>query len=191
MIRSTVAVFSQDSFDWTDKVGSFRRFWPPGGKATRGGAVRDEWDMVKHGDIVLLHLCETDHVACDAFTLAVAASSGFVSTVRYLVGERGVNPAAINNCAFRFAAGDGHSDVVQLLIDLPLERGVDPVADNNYAVRYAAKNGHTGVVQLLLALPIGRRPSRAVVQDQLSNVDLSPTTASILAEHLAETDPAP
>ncbi len=51
--------------------------------------------------------------------------------------------------------------------------------------------GHTGVVQLLLALPTERRPSRAVVQNELSNVDLSPAMVNILAEHLAETDPAP
>ena len=224
LIRSTVAVFSQDRFDWTDKVGRFRQYWDWSRKRAPGGAVRDEWDMVKHGDIVLKYLCVSGAVVCDASTLAAAARAGSVSTVRYLIEERGVDSGADHNYSFRLAASNGHIDVVQLFLDLPLDRGVDPGASDNYALRRAAEKGHTdivqllldlpldrgvdptardndafrwtvllchtGVVQLLLALPIGRRPSRAVVQNQLSKRNLSPAMVNILAEHLAEAEPA-
>ncbi len=156
VIRSTIAVFSQDRFVWTDKVGSFRRYRPWSRKKSPGGAVCDEWDMVKHGDTVLKHLCETGAVACDASALAAAARAGSGSVVRYLVGERGVDPAALDNFAIRWAALNGHTDVVKLLLDLPLERGVDPAADDNFAFRWAAENGHTAIVQLLLDLPLER-----------------------------------
>ena len=191
LIRSTVAVFSQGSFDWTDKADSVRFFLRWSRKKSPGGAVRDEWDMVKHGDIVLKHLCVTGAVACDAATLAKAAFAGSISTVRYLFEERGVDPGADDNYAFCRAAWNGHIDVVQLLLDLPLERGADPAADDNYVFRHAVEKRHTDVVQLLLDLPIERRPSRAVVQDQLTIRHLSPAIVNILAEHLAETDPAP
>ncbi len=181
LIRSTVAVFSLHRFDWTDKLRSFSRYhhWkrtaPPSEAVSyhrdriihgstvdpwdRGdyGAVCDEWDRMKHGDVVLKHLCVTGP-ACDASTLIAAAGAGFFSTVRYLVEERGINPAANSNSAIRFAAEKGHTDVVQLLLDLPLERGVDAAAKNNFVFRYAARNGHTDVVQLLLDLP----PERGV-----------------------------
>ena len=109
MIRSTVAVFSQDGFDWTpqwtDKGGSFRRYWFWTRQKSRGGAaVRDEWDMMKHGDIALKYLCETGAVACDADTLFAAARAGSFSTVRYLFEERGVDPAAGNNDALFLTA---------------------------------------------------------------------------------------
>ena len=192
LIRSTVAVFSQDDFDWTDRLSSFRRKQNRSAQpGHRGGAVRDEWDIVKHEDIVLKHLCETGAVACDTFTLFAAVDAGYISTVRYLVEERGVDPAANGNYALSSAAWNGHTDVVQFLLDLPTERGVDPAAHNNFAFRWAARDGHTAIVQLLLDLPIGRRPNFAVVQYVLSNRNLCPAMASILAEHHAKAEPAP
>ena len=89
----------------------------------------------------------------------------------------------------RMAAEVGLIDVVQLLLDLPLERGVDLAAEDNFAFRFAAKHGQTNVVQLLLSLSPDRRPSRAVVQDALS-ASLSATSV-LLADHLAEIEPAP
>ena len=158
MIRSTIVVFSQDGFDWTDKLGSFDSHEEWIRQKSPGGAVRDEWDMVKHGDIVLKHLCETGDVAFTALTLFAAARAGSISTVRYLVEERGVDPAADGNNPFRIAAENGRMDVIQFLLDLPAERGVDPSSSNNSALSGAAVNGKKGVIELLLALP----PERGV-----------------------------
>ena len=185
LIRSTVAVFSQDGLDGPAKLGAFdiHRRWSR--QRSPGGAVHNEWDMVKHEESVLGYLCETGAVACDA-TSFVAAACGFVSTVRYLVEECDVDP---DDCAFRYAADEAHTDIVQPLLDLPLERGVDLDATNNYAFRDAAQKGHTNVDKLLLDLSPDRGPSRAIVQNALS-ASLRSTVYVFLAKHLAETDEA-
>ena len=54
------------------------------------------------------------------------------------------------------AAGQGHTAVVRLLLELPPHRGVDAAAIDNYALRTAAARGHVEVVQLLLELPAER-----------------------------------
>ena len=165
LIRSTVAVFSQDGFVWTGKERAFRYWWEWSRQKSPGGAVRNEWDMVKHGEIVLEHLCETGAVACDEATLLAAACAGFVSSVRYLVDTRGVDPAANDNNPLCYAAKNGETDVVQLLLDLPLERGVDPGASDNFALGMAAQNGHADVVRLLLELPLERGVDPAAIDN--------------------------
>ena len=92
------------------------------------GAAGGFWGMVKHGEIVLKHLCVSGAVACDASSLVAAARAGSVSLVRYIVEECGVSPAADSNGALCVAAQEGHTDIVQFLLDLPLERGVRPDA---------------------------------------------------------------
>jgi len=57
---------------------------------------------------------------------------------------------------FMHACRDGHTEVVRLILDLPLERGVDPTARDNEALRHASLNGNTEIVRLLLALPPDR-----------------------------------
>jgi hypothetical protein len=61
-----------------------------------------------------------------------------------------VDPAARNNAAIRWAANNGHSQVVERLLDHPR---VDPAARNNAAIRWAANNGHSQVVERLLEHP--------------------------------------
>jgi len=45
-----------------------------------------------------------------------------------------VNSAAIDNAALRCACEIGHTEIVRLLLDLPLDRGVDPAANDNAAL---------------------------------------------------------
>ena len=45
----------------------------------------------------------------------------------------------------------GRTEVVRMLLDLPLERGVDPSSRNNDALRFASLRGRTEVVRMLLA----------------------------------------
>jgi ankyrin repeat protein len=70
--------------------------------------------------------------------------------------ERGVDPAADDNLALRFASKNGYTEIVRLLIELPLDRGVDPAIYNNLSIRMASHNGHTEVVRILLDLPAER-----------------------------------
>jgi hypothetical protein len=51
--------------------------------------------------------------------------------------------------AFAWAAGSGHVEVVNLLLDTP-GRGIDPADYHNKAIRNAAENGHLDVVDRLL-----------------------------------------
>ena len=65
-------------------------------------------------------------------------------------------PAAYNNHALRWAAMNGHTAVVQLLLDLPVERNVDPAAANNFAIRMAAQFGRSafaGAVNFVTRAP--------------------------------------
>ena len=62
-----------------------------------------------------------------------------------------------NNCAIRIASKNGHSSVVELLLnDKRVDKqgslvpSVDPSVRNNYTIRWASENGHTSVVKLLL-----------------------------------------
>ena len=55
------------------------------------------------------------------------------------------DPKAGNSYALRKAAENGHTECVRLLIPVS-----DPKADNSYALRWAARNGHTECVKLLI-----------------------------------------
>ena len=68
-----------------------------------------------------------------------------------LPGDRGVNPGAHNNHAIRWAAYNGHVDVVRYLCELPGDRGVNPGAADNDATRRAATHNHLHVVRYLCA----------------------------------------
>ena len=68
--------------------------------------------------------------------------------------ERGINPLAFDNDAFQLACENGHTEIVRLLVNLPLE--IDVAADNNIALRAACANCHTEIVRLLLDLPLER-----------------------------------
>jgi ankyrin repeat protein len=61
--------------------------------------------------------------------------------------KSGVDPSAQDNCAIKWAARNGHTDVVRLLLG---DSRVEPSANYNLAIRQAAQNGHTEVVELLL-----------------------------------------
>ena len=67
-----------------------------------------------------------------------------------------MDPSANGNNAVRWAAANGHLDVVRYLCELPVDRGVDPSADDNDAVRLAAGDGHLDVVRYLCELPVDR-----------------------------------
>jgi len=58
-----------------------------------------------------------------------------------------IDPSIRNNFAIRFAAKNGHKDVVELLLK---DSRVDPGARDNEAIRYAAYYGHKKTVELLL-----------------------------------------
>jgi ankyrin repeat protein len=78
-----------------------------------------------------------------------AAARGDLELLQLLT-RMGVDPAALDNVAFRAAAQEGHINVLQFLLPL---RGVDPAALDNYAFQMAAKNGHLDVLRFLLHLP--------------------------------------
>lgn len=67
-----------------------------------------------------------------------------VSTWNYLI-ENGVDITSCNNFVVRWAAENGHLEVVQYLH----EQGADITAQNNLSLRLASKNGHLGVVKYL------------------------------------------
>ena len=58
-----------------------------------------------------------------------------------------IDLGAHDNWAIRYASQNGHSAVVELLLQYPR---VDPAARDNEAIRYASHNGHRVVVELLL-----------------------------------------
>jgi hypothetical protein len=89
--------------------------------AIRAGNVEHVWLALELGvdDALCMGACEDTEI------------------VRMLLEpERGVDPAARDNYALTLAACvSGHTDIVRLLLELPLDRGVDPAARNNYALR--------------------------------------------------------
>ena len=65
------------------------------------------------------------------------------------VGPRfGINPAANDNYAIKWATRNGHSHVVEYLIDkVDPAYGIDPSAENNRAFQWAAYLGHLNIVK--------------------------------------------
>ena len=81
-----------------------------------------------------------------------AAFIGHAEVVKHLLNWRGpngerVDPTAADDYAVRFASGNGHAEVVKLLL---ADTRVDPRADNDHAMRMASMHGHAEVVKLLL-----------------------------------------
>jgi hypothetical protein len=64
--------------------------------------------------------------------------------------------AEITRQAFPIACEKGQTEIVRLLIDLPIERGVNPGANDNAALQRACEKGQTEIVRLLLDLPVER-----------------------------------
>jgi len=62
------------------------------------------------------------------------------------------NVEIVDNDMFVHACKHGRTEIVRLLLDLPLERGVNPAANNNEVLCSACDEGCTDIVRLLLAL---------------------------------------
>jgi ankyrin repeat protein len=113
--------------------------------AIRAGNVEHVWLALESGEII------------DDTLFKYACQQGSTEIVRLLFEpERGVDPSTADNHALIIASIHGHTEIVRLLLDLPLERGVDPSARDNMALRCASENGRTKIVRLLLDLPLER-----------------------------------
>jgi len=64
-----------------------------------------------------------------------------------ILKEEGVDPSADDNYAIRWAAQNGHLEVVKLLLK---DKRVDPGAVDNAAIQWASRDGHLEIVKLLL-----------------------------------------
>jgi hypothetical protein len=79
-----------------------------------------------------------------------AVSGGNAVTVRALLADPRVDPAADNNYAICRASYFGHTEVVRALL---ADIRVDPAAENNWAIQWASYYGHAMTVRALLADP--------------------------------------
>jgi len=66
----------------------------------------------------------------------------------------GVNPAANDDEALCRASARGQTEIVRMLLELPLERGVNPAIFSNFSLRRACCDGHTEIVCMLLDLNV-------------------------------------
>ena len=98
-----------------------------------------------------------------------------------------MDPSANGNNAVRWAAANGHLDVVRYLCELPVDRGVDPSTDDNCAVRLAAANGHLDVVRYLCELPVDRGVDPSRVAGMLAEDSESIRVRSCTARYLRST----
>lgn len=84
--------------------------------------------------------------------LIYASRIGHSHLVAILIHDARINVAA-NDCeAFALACEFGHTEIVQMFLQLPVSRGVSPAAQNNRAIRNASRRGYSDVVQMLLSL---------------------------------------
>ena len=65
---------------------------------------------------------------------------------------KGADIHARNESAIKYAAANGHLEIVKYLI----EQGADIHAENDWAIRYAAEYGHFEVVKFLVEQGQGR-----------------------------------
>lgn len=77
-----------------------------------------------------------------------AAEDGDIDLVCCIITEKdnGINISMGHDYAMRYAAKNGHTIIVKLL----LENGADVCAEDNFAIRWASRNGHLDVVKLLI-----------------------------------------
>ena len=66
--------------------------------------------------------------------------------LKLFLDDKNNDPSTNNNAAIRYAAHNGHLEVVRLLL---ADNRVNPADDNNSAIQNAARNGHLEVVRLL------------------------------------------
>jgi len=100
----------------------------------------------------IIHLRILRKIASSQIPIALNSAFDVVSFALLLEAD----PSADYNEAFRLASDNGHTEIVRLLLELPLDRCVNPAARDNYAIRLASDNGHTEIVRLLLELPLDR-----------------------------------
>ena len=79
-----------------------------------------------------------------------ASKKGHLFLVKLLLGDKRVNPTAVDNLAIRWASAYGHVEIVKLLL---ADKRVDPADIQNRAIRFASASRHTEVVKVLLADP--------------------------------------
>ena len=94
----------------------------------------DEEILKKLGDLNLEEL------------LKKSLQNGYLNGVK-LALEKGANPSDKDNEAIRFASEEGHTEIVELLLQ---DKRVNPSDKDNEAIRYASENGYTEIVELLL-----------------------------------------
>ena len=87
-----------------------------------------------------------------AETTSLADVAGDACLLRLMIADG----ATVNDGMFIRACTDGHTEIVRLLLDLPLERGVHPDANDNQPLQLACANGFIEIVRLLLELPLER-----------------------------------
>jgi len=93
--------------------------------------VRDIIMAAKKRDVSLKFLRAIAQTSC-IISLESAIETGDVGRV-WMAFESG---ETVDGNYFKFACERGHTDIVRLLLELPLDRGVDPAARGNEALRY-------------------------------------------------------
>lgn len=76
-----------------------------------------------------------------------ACQNGKLALVKLFL-EKGVNPALNDNEAIKVAAREGHTKIVELLLN---DIRVNPLAEDNYALRYARERNYAKIAKLLEA----------------------------------------
>ena len=117
--------------------------------------LKNEKDYTKHFNL----LCEANEDAQELFFYSIENND--VSLLNMLLeiknpenGMRLIEPQLQKNYALRYAAENGHTEVVRLLLSLKDKDDnlLDPTVDNNYPLKWATIYGHTEIVKLLLSL---------------------------------------
>ena len=97
-------------------------------------------------------LCEDSQIYEDPGSIKKFKTDKFILKEREEISEKvikrlieeGANPKTNDSCALRWAASNGHTEIVKMLIPVS-----DPKAYDSVALRLAALNGHTEIVKML------------------------------------------
>jgi len=138
---------------------SFMRTWLPHGKEVEYKEYRRLWEAVKsryratNSFKEAVNLC-TQPLTQDHYNYLC---KNYLKDEVLRICELALSPpfscshidltAADNNFAIRWSSKNGHSSIVDLLLQ---DSRVDPAADNNFSIRWASENGHSSVAGLLL-----------------------------------------